>query len=90
MIYHFYCLLVNSIKYFTHADHDYAQEEVDDAEPSSSCSSPRETGEYSFELADDYPLDDEVGRRLSQMIPIPVCLASSASVDSFSDQLLKQ
>ncbi|XP_061345780.1 OVARIAN TUMOR DOMAIN-containing deubiquitinating enzyme 12-like [Gastrolobium bilobum] len=50
--------------------HDYAQG-VDDTEPSSSCSSPCETEEYSLELTDNYPLDDEVGRRLSQMIPIP-------------------
>ncbi|KAL1313730.1 hypothetical protein HN51_040336 [Arachis hypogaea] len=50
---------------------DYAQEEVDDAEPSSSCSSPCETGEYSLELTDNYPLDDEVGRRLSEMTLIP-------------------
>ncbi|XP_027351781.1 uncharacterized protein LOC113862782 isoform X1 [Abrus precatorius] len=51
--------------------HDYTQEGVGDEEPSSSCSSPCEKEEYSLELTDSYPLDDEVGRRLSQMIPIP-------------------
>ncbi|KAK7245111.1 hypothetical protein RIF29_39945 [Crotalaria pallida] len=51
--------------------HDYDQEGNDDAEPSSSCSSPCETGDSSLELNDNYPLDDEVGRRLSEMIPIP-------------------
>ncbi|KAL5060024.1 hypothetical protein RYX36_031628, partial [Vicia faba] len=49
--------------------HDYAQEGVGDVE--SSCSSPPETEEYSLEITDNYPLDDEVGKRLSQMIPIP-------------------
>ncbi|XP_028776073.1 uncharacterized protein LOC114732862 isoform X2 [Neltuma alba] len=50
-------------------DHDHVQEGVDDVEHSSSCSSPCEVGEYSLELTD--PLNDEVGRRLSQMTPIP-------------------
>ncbi|KAK2418199.1 OVARIAN TUMOR DOMAIN-containing deubiquitinating enzyme [Trifolium repens] len=49
--------------------HDYAQEGVGDVE--SSCSSPPETEECSLEITDNYPLDDEVGKRLSQMIPIP-------------------
>ena len=73
-IFEFFLLGIGySIKYFADADHDYAQEGVGDGEPSSSCSSPCETEEYSLELTDNYPLDDEVGRRLSQMIPIPVC-----------------
>ncbi|XP_019444318.1 PREDICTED: uncharacterized protein LOC109348371 isoform X2 [Lupinus angustifolius] len=50
--------------------HDYEQEGIDDVEPSSSCSSPCETGESSLELTDNYPLD-EVGSRLSEMILIP-------------------
>ncbi|XP_054813041.1 OVARIAN TUMOR DOMAIN-containing deubiquitinating enzyme 10 isoform X3 [Prosopis cineraria] len=50
-------------------DHDYVQEGNDDAEHSSSCSSPCEGGEHSLELTD--PFTDEVGRRLSQMTPIP-------------------
>ncbi|KAF7818635.1 OTU domain-containing protein [Senna tora] len=51
--------------------HDYSEEGVDDADPSSSCSSPCDGGDYSLELTDDYPLDDEVGRRLNQMSPTP-------------------
>lgn len=62
-------------QHVTHAGNDYAHEGADDIEPSSSCCSPSEVGEYSLELIDNYPLDDEIGRRLSQMIPIPVCLA---------------
>ncbi|KAI9086206.1 hypothetical protein K1719_031660 [Acacia pycnantha] len=50
-------------------DHDYVHEGIDDGEHSSSCSSPGEGGEYSLELTD--PLNDEVGRRLSQMTTIP-------------------
>ncbi|KAI8524096.1 hypothetical protein RHMOL_Rhmol13G0122800 [Rhododendron molle] len=55
---------------------DYSYE-ADDTRPSSSCSSPGEKlncGEewsYSLELADEYALDGEVGKRLNQMIPIP-------------------
>jgi hypothetical protein len=64
-------VFVYSIKYFIRAGHDYAQEGVGDVE--SSCSSPPETEECSLEITDNYPLDDEVGKRLSQMIPIPVC-----------------
>nr|XP_019709805.1 OTU domain-containing protein DDB_G0284757 [Elaeis guineensis] len=52
------------------------QEEADEMEPSSSCSSP---GEYSYEgedwsleLTDDFSdIDGEVGKRLNQMVPIP-------------------
>lgn len=64
-------MFVYSIKCFTHAGNDYAQEGVGDVE--SSCSSPTETEECSLEITDNYPLDDEVGKRLSQIIPIPVC-----------------
>lgn len=56
---------------------EYGQEEPDEMEPSSSCSSP---GEYSYEgedwsleLTDDSSdIDGEVGKRLNQMVPIPV------------------
>lgn len=60
---------------FTDAGHDYTHEAVDDIEPSSSCCSPCEVGEFSLELIDNYPLDDEIERRLSQITPIPVCLS---------------
>ncbi|XP_073012345.1 OVARIAN TUMOR DOMAIN-containing deubiquitinating enzyme 12-like [Typha latifolia] len=51
-------------------------EEADDMEPSSSCSSPGENSfegeEWSLELADDFSeIDGEVGKRLNQMVPIP-------------------
>lgn len=45
-------------------------------EPSSSCSSPGEKSyeeDWSLELADDFSeIDGEVGKRLNQMVPIPV------------------
>lgn len=45
-------------------------------EPSSSCSSPREAlceEEWPLELLDDCSeIDGEVGKRLNQMVPIPV------------------
>nr|ACU18218.1 unknown [Glycine max] len=52
--------------------HDYAYNGVGDIEPSSSSRcSPSEVEESSLELTDNYPLDGEIGRRLSQMVPIP-------------------
>ncbi|KAK7267705.1 hypothetical protein RIF29_20383 [Crotalaria pallida] len=51
--------------------HGYAHEGLDDVEHSSSRCSPCEAEKFSLELTDSYPLDDEIGRRLSQMIPIP-------------------
>ncbi|KAB1996986.1 hypothetical protein ES319_D13G269900v1 [Gossypium barbadense] len=54
------------------------QEVQDDTGPLSSCSSPEEklVSEvdrlYSLELADEYALDREVGKRLNQMVPVPV------------------
>ncbi|KAM7496756.1 hypothetical protein LguiA_021170 [Lonicera macranthoides] len=56
--------------------HDNGNEEADDVGPSSSCSSPRRnycTAEwsYSLDLADEYALDGEVGKRLNQMVPVP-------------------
>ncbi|XP_020213214.1 OTU domain-containing protein DDB_G0284757 [Cajanus cajan] len=61
----------SSMMHYCSGGHDYVQEGTGDEEPSSSCSSPGETEEYSLEITDNYPLDDEVGRKLSQMIPIP-------------------
>ena len=46
--------------------------------PSGSCSSHDENSycgdewSYSLELTDEYTLDGEVGKRLNQMVPIPV------------------
>ncbi|OMO67396.1 Ovarian tumor, otubain [Corchorus capsularis] len=54
---------------------DCGQEQQDDTEPSSSCSSPEEKCQedwsYSLELMDEYNLDGEVGKRLNQMVPVP-------------------
>lgn len=54
------------------------QEEMDDTKPSSSCSSPArnsyEEG-YSLDVTDEFSaVDGEVGRRLNQMVPVPVSL----------------
>lgn len=58
------------------------QEEADDTGPSTSCSSPDQKSycgdecSYSLELTDEYALDGEVGKRLNQMVPVPVSIAS--------------
>ncbi|KAJ6913664.1 hypothetical protein NC651_016026 [Populus alba x Populus x berolinensis] len=52
------------------SDNECSHEESDDAVPSSSCSSPANGEEYSPEFNDEYGLDDEVGKRLNQLIPI--------------------
>ncbi|CAJ2656747.1 unnamed protein product [Trifolium pratense] len=50
--------------------HDYVHEGVGDVETSSS-SSPGEVWGCSLELVDNYPFDDEIGRRLNEITPIP-------------------
>ncbi|XP_044482419.1 OVARIAN TUMOR DOMAIN-containing deubiquitinating enzyme 12-like isoform X2 [Mangifera indica] len=53
------------------------QEEADDSQPSSLCSSPEEEsyyGEewsYPLELIEQYAADTEVGKRLNRMVPVP-------------------
>jgi len=56
-----------------YSDPNYGQEEADDAEPSTSYTSTGDREEYSYSLepTNEFALDDEVGRRLDQMIPIP-------------------
>lgn len=55
------------------------QEESDDVEPSSSYSSSEKNSYcgdqlfYSLDQIDEYALDGDVGKRLDQMVPIPVC-----------------
>ncbi|AES60708.1 putative ubiquitinyl hydrolase 1 [Medicago truncatula] len=51
--------------------HDYAHEGVCDTETSSSCCSPSEVEGVSSELLDNYPFDDDIGRRLNEITPIP-------------------
>ena len=59
------------------SEHNNDLEEEDD----SSCAMPVETSysgddwSYSLELTDEYALDGEVGKRLNQMVSIPVSYA---------------
>lgn len=59
-------------------EQDSSHEGADAMGPTSSCSSPDENSycgdewSYSLELTDVYALDEEVGKRLNQMVPIPV------------------
>lgn len=60
-------------------ENEGGDEEEDDREASSSCSSPEEKlyeeESWTWELTDDFSvLDGEVGKRLNQMVPIPVSL----------------
>lgn len=74
---------------FLWAESEGSQIEMDDTEPCSSCSSPKENtyeGENrsleALELADDFSaLDGEVGLRLNQMVPIPVSPYSNYDVN---------
>jgi hypothetical protein len=56
------------------------QEEADDMGPSTSCSSPDEMSyygdewSYPLDLTDEHALDGEVGKRLNQMVPVPVSI----------------
>lgn len=58
------------ILFIQYADYNRGQEETDDAEPSTACSSPgdREEYPYSLELTEEYLL-------YGGMIPIPVSLS---------------
>lgn len=66
------------------------QEEADDSQPSSLCSSPEEEsyyGEewsYPLELIEQYAADTEVGKRLNRMVPVPVSLASKNCCNAFT------
>ncbi|KAL1060726.1 hypothetical protein V6Z11_1Z074500 [Gossypium hirsutum] len=57
------------------SSYEYGQDESDDLVLHSSCSSssPSDSEDYSgsLELTEGYLLDDEVGKRLNQMVPIP-------------------
>ncbi|XP_021289252.1 uncharacterized protein LOC110420309 [Herrania umbratica] len=59
---------------YYYSGYEYAQDGSGDLVPLSSCSSPSDSEDFScsLELTDGYLLDDdEVGKRLNQMIPIP-------------------
>lgn len=51
---------------------------ADDMSSPTSCSSPEEKSyckedwSYVLDLTDEYALDGEVGKRLNQMVPVPV------------------
>lgn len=59
-------------------DSSRKKEEADGIGVSSSCSSPEgkplsgEDFSYSLEMTDESVLDGEVGKRLNQMVPVPV------------------
>ncbi|XVE61688.1 hypothetical protein DITRI_Ditri06bG0060100 [Diplodiscus trichospermus] len=60
--------------YYPGSSYEYGQDESDDLMPPGSCSSPSDSEDFSCSLepSDGYLLDDdEVGKRLNQMIPIP-------------------
>ncbi|XP_027934479.1 OTU domain-containing protein DDB_G0284757-like [Vigna unguiculata] len=62
----------NSSMMYCSGGHDYTYDGIGDIKPSSSlCCRPCEAEESSLELTDNYSLDDEIGRKLSQMVPIP-------------------
>ncbi|KAL4340630.1 hypothetical protein GQ457_08G019280 [Hibiscus cannabinus] len=59
---------------YYYSGYEYGQDGSDDLVPRSSCSSPSDSEDFSgsLELTEGYLLDDdEVGKRLNQMIPIP-------------------
>lgn len=61
--------------------HENDQQEKYDIGLSSSCSSPAESYDgddhtYNLEITDESHLDGEVGKRLYEMIPVPVSIAS--------------
>ncbi|KAL5987645.1 hypothetical protein ACLOJK_035395 [Asimina triloba] len=70
------------------------QEDREDTEPSTSCSSPEEKsydGEewsYTLEIMDESSaLDGEVGKRLNQMVPVPAIPASSIHVPRINGEI---
>ncbi|KAK5804188.1 hypothetical protein PVK06_031837 [Gossypium arboreum] len=67
--------LTPSTTYYCYSGYEYGQDESDDLVLHSSCSSssPSDSEDYSgsLELTEGYLLDDEVGKRLNQMVPIP-------------------
>lgn len=78
------CIVTLSILCYIFVGEESCKEEADDIDiqPSSLCGSPEESsyyGEglsYPLELTDEYILDGEVGKRLNQMVPVPVSLAT--------------
>lgn len=75
------CCCVFCLHFSEIVGQECGQEEADNVGPSTSCSSTDENsicGDewlYSLELMDEYALDGEVGKRLNQMVPVPVSAA---------------
>ncbi|XP_010541317.1 PREDICTED: uncharacterized protein LOC104814825 [Tarenaya hassleriana] len=73
---------------------DSGQEEVDDGDPSSSCSSPEESpfGKedwfYSIELTDEHSFDGKVEKSLNQMVPIPHVPKINGEIPSIDEATL--
>lgn len=70
--------------------HENNLQEKYDVGHSSSCSSPEESydGEdlaYNLQITDESDLDGEVGKRLYEMIPVPVSITSVKFLFSVSD-----
>ncbi|CAN1346382.1 OVARIAN TUMOR DOMAIN-containing deubiquitinating enzyme 9 [Linum perenne] len=70
------------------------QEQTDNMEPSSSCSSPqenqycREDWSYSADMTDVYAFDGEVGKWLNEMVPIPHVPKINGEIPSIDDATL--
>ncbi|KAF5744730.1 OTU domain-containing protein [Tripterygium wilfordii] len=70
------------------------EEEIDEMEPPSSCSSPPEmaySGEewsYPLELADEYAFDGEVEKWLNQMVPVPHVPRINGEIPSIDEATL--
>ncbi|KAJ0084317.1 hypothetical protein Patl1_30634 [Pistacia atlantica] len=70
------------------------QEEADDIQPSSLCSTPEdesycgEEWSYPLELTEEYGLDSEVGKRLNQMVPVPHVPRINGEIPSIDEATL--
>lgn len=87
-----YCLALNVMLFcFNFVGYMFGPGETDDVAPSSSCSSPGdgsydgEEHSYDLEIVDESELDGEVGKRLHQMIPVPVSVSSKSMLKYFLD-----
>lgn len=88
-----YCLSLNMmlfcVKSANFIGYMFGPGETDDVGPSSSCSSPGdgsydgEEQSYDLEIVDESELDGEVGKRLHQMIPVPVSVSSRSMLKYF-------
>ncbi|XVE76153.1 hypothetical protein DITRI_Ditri12bG0150700 [Diplodiscus trichospermus] len=79
-----------STRDYYYSGYEYGHDESDDLVPPSSCSSPSDSEDCScsLELTDVYLLDDdEVGKRLNQMIPIPHVPRINGEIPSFDEAM---